>query len=51
MWGSAPVALPALELAPPAVFWPKEEIAIDLFYHVVYAVATGAAHGLMCASD
>src|ERR1700751_3985395 len=29
VWGSAQVTLPALEIAPPSIFWPKEEIAID----------------------
>jgi hypothetical protein len=47
VWGSAQVTLPALEVAPPAVFWPKEEIAIDLFHHAVYAAAAGAAHALI----
>jgi hypothetical protein len=47
VWGSAQVTLPALEIAPPAVFWPKEEIAIDLFHHAVYAAATGAAYALI----
>jgi hypothetical protein len=44
IWGSAAVALPALEIAPPFVFWGKEEVAIDLFHHTVYAVATGLAY-------
>jgi hypothetical protein len=26
------------------VFWGKEEVAIDLFHHTVYAVATGLAY-------
>jgi hypothetical protein len=43
VWGSALVTLPALEVAPPVVFWRKQEIAIDVFHHLVYAVATGAA--------
>ncbi len=47
IWGSAQVMLPALEIAPPAVFWPKEEIAIDAWHHTVYAVATGIAYGLL----
>ena len=50
IWGSAQVALPALEVAPPAVSWPPEEIAIDLFHHAVYAIATGAAYALLDAS-
>ena len=47
VWGSAQVTLPALEVAPPLVFWPKEEIAIDLFHHAVYTVATGVAYELL----
>ena len=43
VWGSALVMLPALEIAPPVVFWKKKEIAIDVFHHFVYAVATGLA--------
>ena len=44
IWGSAAVTLPALDIAPPFVFWGKEEVAIDLFHHTVYAVATGMAY-------
>jgi hypothetical protein len=47
VWGTAQVTLPALDVAPPAVFWPKEEIAIDAFHHTVYAVATGLAYRLL----
>jgi hypothetical protein len=47
VWGSAQVTLPALDIAPPAIFWPKEEIAIDAFHHTVYAVATGIAYQLL----
>jgi hypothetical protein len=50
VWGSAQVMLPALEIAPPAVFWPKEEIAIDAWHHAVYAVATGVAYELLDAT-
>jgi hypothetical protein len=41
------VTLPALEVAPPIVFWPKKEIAIDLWHHAVYAGATGLAYALI----
>ena len=44
IYGAAQATLPALEIAPPAIFWPKEEIAIDAFHHVVYAAATGLAY-------
>ena len=47
VWGSAAVSLPALDVAPPFVFWGREEVAIDLFHHAVYAIATGAAYQLV----
>jgi hypothetical protein len=47
IYGAAQVTLPALEIAPPSVFWAKEEIAIDAFHHAVYAAATGIAYELI----
>jgi hypothetical protein len=47
IYGAAQVTLPALEVAPPSIFWPKEEIAIDAFHHLVYATATGLAYELI----
>jgi len=47
VWGSAQVALPALDVAPPAIFWAPREIAIDAFHHAVYAIATGIAYELL----
>ena len=47
IYGAAQVTLPALDIAPPVVFWAKEEIAIDAFHHGVYAVATGIAYELI----
>jgi hypothetical protein len=47
VYGAAQVTLPALDIAPPAVFWPKAEIAIDAFHHAVYATATGLAYRLI----
>jgi hypothetical protein len=47
VWGSAQLTLPALDIAPPAIFWPKEEIAIDAFHHTVYAVVTGLTYELL----
>jgi hypothetical protein len=44
IYGSAQVTLPALEVAPPVVFWPRKEIAIDAFHHLVSATATGIAY-------
>jgi hypothetical protein len=47
IYGAAQITLPALEVAPPSVFWGKEEVAIDAFHHLVYATATGAAYELL----
>src|ERR687898_2059426 len=47
IYGAAQVTLPALEIAPPSVFWAKEEIAIDAFHHAVYAATTGLAYELI----
>jgi hypothetical protein len=47
IYGAAQLTLPALDIAPPALFWPKEEIAIDALHHVVYAAVTGAAYELI----
>jgi len=47
IWGSAQVTLPALEVVPPVVFWQKREIAIDVFHHAVYTLATGIAYKLI----
>jgi hypothetical protein len=44
VYGNSQVMLPALDIAPPSVFWAKEEIAIDAFHHAVYALATGIAY-------
>ena len=50
VWGTAQVTLPALDIAPPAIFWPKEEVAIAAFHHTVYALATGIAYKLLTSS-
>jgi hypothetical protein len=47
VWGSAQVTLPALEVAPPSIFWRAREIAIDAFHHAVYACATRVADELI----
>jgi hypothetical protein len=47
VYGAEQLTLPALDIAPPAIFWSKAEIAIDAFHHAVYAMATGLAYGLI----
>ncbi len=47
VWGQAVVMLPTLDVAPPITLWGKEEIAIDVFHHAVYATATGVAYELL----
>ena len=49
VWGSAAVSLPALDVAPPFVFWGRKEVAIDVFHHMVYAISTGVAYELVSA--
>jgi hypothetical protein len=44
IYGAAQVTLPALDVAPPSIFWGAKEIAIDAFHHAVYAAAAGAAY-------
>ncbi|MCA1699667.1 MAG: hypothetical protein LC790_12510 [Actinobacteria bacterium] len=43
VWGGAQIMLPALDVAPAPWNSPKEEVAIDAFYHAVYAIATALA--------
>jgi hypothetical protein len=45
IYGAAQVTLPALEIAPPSIYWGLNEVAIDAFHHAVYAAATGLAYG------
>ena len=47
VWGSAQVTLPALEVAPPFVFWGRKEVAIDLWHHAVYTAAAGLAYRML----
>lgn len=47
IYGAEQITLPALEVAPPSIFWSKEEVAIDAFHHLVYATATGLAYELL----
>lgn len=47
VWGSEQVMLPALDVAPPVTMWGAEEIAIDAWHHLVYALATGITYKLL----
>ncbi|RYU09829.1 hypothetical protein [Nocardioides iriomotensis] len=47
MWGGAAVMLPSLGVAPPITRWGSEEVAIDVFHHLVYEVGTGLAYALL----
>ena len=47
VWSQEVVMLPTLDVAPPITRWGKEEIAIDLFHHAVYTVATGLAYEML----
>ena len=47
LWASEQVMLPALDVAPPLFAWGAEEIAIDAWHHLVYAVATGVAYEVL----
>jgi hypothetical protein len=44
IYGAAQVTLPALDIAPPSIFWGAKEIAIDALHHAVYAAAAGLAY-------
>ena len=44
VWGTGLVALPALGVTPPVREWGAKWVALDAFYHVVYAVATGLTY-------
>jgi uncharacterized membrane protein YagU involved in acid resistance len=47
MWGGALAMLPALGVTPPVTEWGRDEIAIDLFHHLVYAGSTTLTYELL----
>jgi hypothetical protein len=47
LWGSAAYTLPKFEVAPPVTEWDIEDIAIDVFHHLVYVGAAAAAYELL----
>lgn len=44
---TAMILLPALKVAPPVREWPKKQIAVEFFHHLVYAYGTGIAYDRM----
>jgi hypothetical protein len=44
LWGSALYSLPHYEVAPPVTEWAAQDIAIDVFHHLVYIAATATAY-------
>src|SRR5436190_19498155 len=47
IWGSSLYTLPKYEVAPPVIEWAAEDVAIDVFHHLVYVTATGLAFELL----
>ena len=47
LWGSALYTLPKYEVAAPVTQWGREEVAIDVFHHLVYVTAAGIAFELL----
>jgi hypothetical protein len=43
LWGSALYTLPKYEVAPPVIEWEAEDVAIDVFHHLVYVGAAALA--------
>ena len=47
LWGSALYSLPKYEVAPPVTQWDRQDIAIDVFHHLVYVSAAAVAFELL----
>ena len=47
LWGSALYSLPRYEVAPPVLEWAPEDVAIDVFHHLVYVTAAAKAYELL----
>jgi hypothetical protein len=47
LWGSALYTLPKYDVAPPVTEWSAEDVAIDVFHHLVYVTATALAFELL----
>src|SRR6266487_2058374 len=47
LWGSALYSLPKYEVAPPVTEWAAEDVAVDVFHHLVYVGAAALAFELL----
>ena len=47
VWGAEVVMLPSLGVAKPITEWGGEEIAVDVFHHLVYVTATSLAYAVL----
>jgi hypothetical protein len=47
LWGSALYTLPKYEVAPPVIEWEAEDVAIDVFHHLVYVGVAALAFELL----
>jgi hypothetical protein len=47
LWGSALYTLPRYEVAPPVTQWGAEDVAIDVFHHLVYVTTAALAFELL----
>jgi len=47
LWGSALYTLPRYEVAPPVTRWRAEDVAIDVFHHLVYVTTAALAFELL----
>jgi hypothetical protein len=51
LWGSALYSLPKYEVAPPVIEWAAEDVAVDVFHHLVYVGAAAVAFELLDRSE
>ena len=51
LWGSALYSLPKYEVVPPVTEWAAEDVAVDVFHHLVYVGAAALAFELLDRSD
>jgi len=47
LWGSALYSLPHYGVAPPVLEWEAEDVAVDVFHHLVYVGAAALAFELL----